>query len=334
MVSLKDVAQHAGVSASTVSRVLSNKPVVNENTRMRVMDAVRLLDYRPNELAKSLKLGRSNTIALMVPSIQNLIFPSIARGVEDAARKAGYTVILCNTDEDVEEEKRYITRLRTRFIDGFIVASMMPNSDHIRKLWQEGFPVVLTSRIYDDTIDAVGIDNEGAAYDATQYLIRAGHKRIAFAMGREEIPLYMDRYKGYCRALRDGGLPYDEELVIHETSGTGSFYYLIRNLLKKGIQPDAVLASSDPKAFVVMRALHDAGLNIPGDVSVMGIDNVETSAQIEPPLSTVAQPLYEIGALAANKLIRQIHHKEKTGKLAEPQVDILKTDLIIRKSTR
>ena len=162
MVSLKDVAMEAGVSASTVSRVLSNNPVVNEITRQRVMDAVRLLDYRPNELAKSLKLGHSNTIALMVPSIQNLIFPTIARGVEDTARKAGYTVILCNTDEDVEEEKRYITRLRTRFIDGFIVASMMPGSDHIRKLWQEGFPVVLTSRIYDDTIDAVGIDNEGA----------------------------------------------------------------------------------------------------------------------------------------------------------------------------
>ena len=194
--------------------------------------------------------------------------------------------------------------------------------------------MVLTSRIYDDTIDAVGIDNEGAAFDATRYLIRSGHKRIAFAMGREEIPLYMDRHKGYRRALESAGLPYDEQLVIHETGGTGSFYYLMRNLLRNGIQLDAVLASSDPKAFVVMRALHDAGLSIPDDVSVMGIDNVETSAQIEPPLSTVAQPLYEIGALAATKLIRQIHHKEKTGELAPPQVDILKTELIIRKSTR
>ncbi len=334
MVSLKDVAEHAGVSASTVSRVLGNKPVVNENTRERVMDAVRLLDYKPNELAKSLKLGRSNTIALMVPSIQNLIFPAIVRGAEDTARKAGYTVILCNTDEDVEEEKRYITKLRTRLVDGFIVASMLPGSDHIRKLWREGFPVVLTCRIYDDTIDAVGIDNEAAAYDATQYLIRVGHRKIAFAMGREEIPLYTDRYKGYRRALESAGIPFDEELVIHETNGTASFYYLFQNLIKKGVKPDAVMSSSDPKAFVVMRALHDMGLSIPGDVSVMSIDNVEASSQIEPPLSTVSQPLYEIGALAANKLIRQIQHKERTGKLAPPQVDILKTELIIRKSTR
>ncbi|NLV58335.1 MAG: LacI family transcriptional regulator [Clostridiales bacterium] len=334
MVSLKDVAEHAGVSPSTVSRVLSEKPVVNENTRIRVMDAVRFLDYKPNELAKSLKLGRSNTIALMVPSIQNMIFPAITRGVEDTAKKAGYTVILCNTDEDVEEEKRYITRLRTRFIDGFIVASMLPGSDHIRKLWREGFPVVLTCRIYDDSIDAVGIDNETAAFEATQYLIRGGHKKIAFALGREEIPLYRDRFAGYRRALDSAGLPYDEELVIRETIGTGSFYFLTQNLIKRGTRPDAILASSDPKAFVVMRALHDAGLSIPDDVSVMGIDNVETSSQIEPPLSTVAQPLYEIGALAASKLIRQIQHKEKTGKLAPAQVDILKTDLIIRKSTR
>ncbi len=334
MVSLKDVAQYAGVSASTVSRVLGNKPVVNENTRERVMDAVRLLDYKPNELAKSLKLGRSNTIALMVPSIQNQIFPAITRGVEDTARKAGYTVILCNTDEDVEEEKRYITRLCTRFVDGFIVASMLPGSEHIRKLQREGFPVVLTCRIYDDTIDAVGIDNETAAFDATQYLLRVGHKKIAFALGRQEIPLYMDRYKGYRRALESAGIPYDDELVLRETTGTGSFYHLIQSMLRRGLRPDAVLASSDPKAFVIMRALHDAKLSIPGDVSVMGIDNVEASAQIEPPLSTVSQPLYEIGALAASKLIRQIQHKEKTGKLAPPQVDILKTELIIRKSTR
>ncbi len=334
MVSLKDVAIHAGVSASTVSRVLANIPVVSESTRIRVMESVRLLDYQTNELAKSLKIGHTNTIALMVPSIQNLIFPAIVRGVEDTARKAGYTVVLFNTDEDMEEEKRSIARLRARFIDGLIVATMMPDSDHIRKLRREGFPVVLTCRIYDDTIDAVGIDNEGAAYDAVRYLIGSGHKRIAFAMGRDEIPLYQERFRGYCRALFEAGLPYDEHLVVRETNGTGSFYHLMLNLIKDEVAFDAVFSSSDPKAFVIMRALHDAGLKIPGDVSVISIDNVETSSQIEPPLSTVSQPLYDIGALAAKKLIRQIAHKIKTGALLPPQVDILKTELIIRKSTR
>lgn len=334
MANLKDVAEYAGVSPSTVSRVLSNKSYVSEKTRQKVMAAVRYYDFSPNALAKSLKMGRSNTIAMMVPSIQNLIFPVIVRGVEDTARRMGYTVILCNTDENMEVEKSYINKLRTRWIDGFIVASMMPDSDHIRALKDEGFPVVLTCRSYGNDMDAVIIDNQQAAFEATSYLIRSGHHRIALAMGRQEIPIYADRYKGYCQALEHHNLPYDEQLVIHESNGTSSFHYLIQNMLASGILPDAILATSDPKAFVVMRALHDAGIKVPQDISVMGIDNVEISSLIEPPLSTISQPLYNIGVLAAKKLVAQIQHKEKFGELSAPQVDVLKTDLIIRKSTR
>lgn len=334
MANLKDVAEYAGVSPSTVSRVLSNKSYVSEKTRQKVMAAVRYYDFSPNALAKSLKMGRSNTIAMMVPSIQNLIFPVIVRGVEDTARRTGYTVILCNTDENMEVEKSYINKLRTRWIDGFIVASMMPDSDHIRALREEGFPLVLTCRSYGSDIDAVIIDNEQAAFEATSYLIRTGHQKIALAMGRQELPIYAERYKGYCNALNKYNLPYDEQLIIHETNGTASFHYLIQNMLGAGIHPDAILATSDPKAFVVMRALHDAGLKIPDDISVMGIDNVEISSLIEPPLSTVSQPLYNIGVLAAKKLIAQIQHKEKHGAPGPPQVDVLKTDLIIRRSTR
>ena len=334
MVGLKDVAKYAGVSASTVSRVLAGKSYVNEETRQRVMEAVRALDYRPNALAQSLKMGNSNTIALMIPSIQNLIFPDITRGVEDAARRAGYTVVLCNTDEDVEVEKNYINKLRTRLIDGFIVASAMPNTTHITRLREEGFPVVLTSRHYSDDIDAVIVDNVQAAYNATKYLIRTGHKRIAIALGRVELPIYAHRLEGYRKAIEESGLPFDESLVIHETTGTSSFYSLTMDMLKRQGKPDAIFASSDPKAYVIMRALHDAGLRIPEDVSVMGMDNVEMSSLVEPPLSTVAQPLYEIGRLAAQKLFKQIAYKEQTGKLAPPQIDVLPTDLIIRKSTR
>ncbi|MFV0413365.1 MAG: LacI family DNA-binding transcriptional regulator [Oscillospiraceae bacterium] len=334
MTNLRDVAEYAGVSMSTVSRVLSNKSYVNEQTRQKVLDAVRFLDYSPNVLAKSLKMGRTNTIALMVPSIQNLIFPDIVRGAEDMARKNGYTVILCNSDEDTEVEKGYINKLRNRWIDGFIVASMMPNSQHIINLQKEGFPLVLTCRYYGSDIDAVVVDNEKASFDATSYLIRSGHKKIAFAMGRSELPIYIERFAGYRLALEQNGIAFDEKYVIHETNGTGSFYYLTQNMLKSGLKPDAIFATSDPKAYVIMRALHDMGVNIPGEISVMGFDNVELSSLVEPPLSTVSQPLYDIGALAAKKLFRQIQHKEKHGELAPPQVDVLNTDLIIRKSTR
>lgn len=334
MVGLKDVAEYAGVSASTVSRVLAGKSYVNENTRQKVWAAIKVLDYRPNALAQSLKNGSSNTIALMIPSIQNLMFPDIVRGVEDAARKAGYTVVLCNTDEDIEVEKRYIDTLRTHLIGGFIVASMTSGSRHILRLRDEGVPVVLTSRAHGEDIDAVIIDNERAAFDATTYLLRTGHKKIALALGRTKLPIYVERLEGYQRALRQAGVPYDEALVMRETNGAASFYTLVRRLLKSGAKPDAIFATSDPKAFVVMRALYDEGLRIPEDISVIGLDNVEMSALVEPPLSTVSQPLYEIGKLAAQKLFAQIRYKEEHDCLPPPQIDVMQTELIIRKSTR
>lgn len=330
MTNMKKVAEDAGVSVSTVSRVLSGSDCVKEKTRVRVLEAVNRLNYQPNILAKGLKLGYTNTIALMVPSIENQIFPVIARGVEDIARKNGFTVILCNTDEDVNVEKEYINKLKTRLTDGFIVASMLPGSEHIRALCDEGFPIVLTCRYYDDKISAVVIDNYRAAYDAVSYLIKTGHKRIALATGRLELSIYQNRYQGYIDALKDHGLEIEPELIIHETNGTNSFYYLTQKILKEDPAIDAIFASSDPKAIVVMRAIQDLGLKIPDDISVLGFDNIEMSALVEPPLSTVSQPLYEIGALATKKLIEMIKGKGAV----KPSIDFLKTDLIIRKSTR
>lgn len=335
MTNIKDVAAMAGVSASTVSRVLSGKSYVNAQTRQRVLEAVKQMDYSPNVLAKSLKMGRSNTIALMVPSIQNLIFPDITRGVEDTARKNGFTVVLCNTDEDVEIEKSYINKLKKRWIDGFIVCSMMPGSDHIRVLRDEGFPLVVVSRCSkEDHLDAVIVDNYQAAYNAVNYLIRTGHRRIALALGREEVILYRERCEGYLAALRDNQIPIEENLIMRETNGNNSFYYLTKSMLAGDAWPDAIFATSDPKAIVILHALHDVGVRIPEDISVLGFDNVYMSALVEPPLSTVAQPLYEMGVVAATKLINQIKFKDKTGLLPAPAVDILNTDLVIRKSTR
>jgi Transcriptional regulators len=330
MNNLKDVAAHAGVSCSTVSRVLAGKSCVNEKTKMKVLEAVNVLNYHPNALAKGLKMGRTNTIALMIPSIENQIFPSITRGVEDTARKSGFTVILCNTDEDMEVEKEYIDKLKTRWVDGIVVASMLPDSDHIRELSAGNFPVVIANRYYDETISAVGIDNYQAAYDAVSYLIKSGNKNIAIASGRMELSIYERRYQAYIDALKDNGMDIDPELIIQETNGTNSFYYLTQRLIKSGKHFDAVFATSDPKAIVVMRAIKDLGLKIPEDISVLGFDNIEMSALIEPPLSTVSQPLYEIGALAAKKLIKIINGKAST----EPCLDLLKTELLIRKSTR
>lgn len=333
---LKQVAELAGVSISTVSRVLNGKSYVNEDTRQAVLKAVRETNYQPNALAKGLKMGRSNTICLMIPSIENLMFPKLTRGVEDTARKNGLTVFLCNTDEDTAIERIYINSMKTRCIDGFIVCSLASDAVHIRSLRAEGYPTVLVNRFDESDIgkvDTVSSDNFQIGYDATQYLIRTGHKRIAIAHGREELMLYRERLRGYRKALEDNGMEYREENVMRETTGHTSFYYMTKELMARDPRPDAIFCSSDPKAFVVMHALHDLNLRIPQDVAVMGVDNVSMATMVEPPLSTMSQHLYDMGAAAANCLIRQIEYKEKYGELPKPERIIFSADLIVRRST-
>lgn len=337
MTNIKAVAELAGVSATTVSRVLSGKSYVSEETKAKVMEAIQKTGYSPNVLAKGLKMGRSNTIALMVPDIQNLIFPMITRGVEDTARKNGFTIILCNTDEDSEVEKNYINKMKARLADGFVVCSMLPNSNHIRTLRSEGFPLVLVNRFYqrdEGKIDIVTVDNYKSAYNAVKYLIRTGHQKIALALGRDTLSLYSERLRGYRAALEDNGIPFREELVMRETTGSESFYNLTRTLMESEYRPDAIFSTSDPKAFVILHALHEMGIKIPQEVSLLGFDNVTLSAMVEPPLSTVAQPFYEMGVIATNNLIRQIRYKEEKGVLPPPSKEVLSTDLIVRGSTR
>lgn len=255
---LKQVAAVAGVSVSTVSRVLNGKSYVNEETRKIVTEAIRKTNYQPNALAQSLKMGRSNTICLMIPSIENLMFPKLTRGVEDEARKNGMTVFLCNTDEDAAIEKSYLETMKQRWIDGFIVCSLSSDAPHIRSLRDEGYPLVLVNRFEESDIgkvDTVTSDNFQIGYDATRYLARIGHKRIAIVCGREELLLYRERLRGYRKALSDSGLPEREEYLLRESGGSNGFYYQIRELAEQGQLPDAIFCTSDPKAFVVMHAL-------------------------------------------------------------------------------
>jgi LacI family transcriptional regulator len=328
---IKMVAERAGVSISTVSRVLSDKQFyIKEDTKEKVLAAVSELGYSPNVLAKGLKGGRSNHIALLVPNIENEMFPPIIKGVEDFVRKKGYNVVLCNIDEDMEIEKYYINKLRQNLVDGFIVCSMLENAEHIRQLHKDGFPVVLVSRYYKDNINAVIIDNYQAAYDATNYLIRTGNKRIAIVIGRTELNIYGQRLEGYKEAIKNAKLEYDEQLVIFETSGDNGLYQAITELLRKGTKIDAIFATSDPKAIVTMKAVTDFGLKIPEDISVLGFDNIKVSTLLNPPLSTVSQPFYEMGNLAAKKIINIIDGNGPS----EPVIDVLNTEIIIRKTTK
>jgi LacI family transcriptional regulator len=328
MVTIKDVARRAGVSSSTVSRTLSGKIPVDEKTRERVLAAVKELNYQPNALAKGLKEGRTGTIGLIVPNICNPVFPLVSRGVEDTARKHGYTVVLCNTDEDIDIEKDYILKLQKKWVDGIILATSGRQNHHILELKDTSLPMVLLIRKLGDEVDAVVIDNKKAAFDAVTFLIRSGHKRIAIVNGDQKLSLYRERFQGYLQALKEAGLDYDPDLSL-EIPDHADCYDSITGHLKAKQLPDAVFAVSDPLALHVMRAIKDAGYRIPEDISVMGFDNLQFSPYLDPPLTTVNQPLYKMGAAAAERIITLIE-----GKPAAPIVQVMDTELVIRKSTK
>ncbi len=330
MATIKDVAQLAQVSTSTVSRVLGGKSVVEEETRRRVQEAMEKLNYRPNPLARALREKHTNTFALLVPGIENQIWPLVARGVENVARKNDYSVILCNTDNDVHVEKQYVARLQRQWVDGIIIAPAQDDEPYLRALADSGFPVVQVIRGLEKGMDSVIIDNFRIAYDAVEYLYKTGHKHIAIASGRQELNIYRRRLEGYRAAVRDLGLEQDERLVIQEIKELNNLYRLTRQRLEEGVPIDAVVATSDPKAIVVMRAIRDAGKRIPEDISVIGMDDIETSSFFEPRLTTMAQPFIQIGELAAQKLIFHIRHPESH----MPVTDVLHHELIIRKSTK
>ncbi|HHW01762.1 MAG TPA: LacI family transcriptional regulator [Thermoanaerobacterales bacterium] len=330
MVTIKEVAERAGVSTSTVSRALSGKIPVNDETKQKVLQAVKELNYQPNVLAQGLKDGKSRTLGLIIPNVRNLVFPAAIRGIEDTAKKHGYTVVLCNTDEDVETEKFYIDNLRRRLIDGFIFSTARPGHEHLLELKREGFPVVFLIRQMGEDVDAITVDNYNGAYDATKYMLSRGLKNIAFINGHMDIFLYQQRFEGYKKALKEAGIPFKEELVVHGIYGWEDGYKAMTDLLKKGYEIDGVFATSDPKAIGVIRAIKDFGLKVPDDISVIGFDNSDMAPLLDPPLTTVSQPFYEMGVKACERLIKIIEAKRKP----KAKVEVMPCELIIRNSVK
>lgn len=329
MSNINDVAQLAGVSASTVSRALSGKIPVDSDTKQRVLKAVKQLNYCPNVLAKGLKEGKTYTIGLIIPNIRNPIFPAVARGVEDMARKYGYTVILCNTDENIQVELDYVEKLRKRWVDGLIFATATSESTHILQLFNEGFPVMLLVRRMEEMLHAVVVDNFTAAYEATKLLILRNCKNIALISGNPKVDVYRERLKGFIKAHGDFGMSIDENLVIQGVSGAREGYAACRYIIEKGMKFDGVFATSDRKAIGSIKALKDNNIRVPEDVKVVGFDDLETTEMFEPPLTTMSQPTYEMGALAMEKLVKIMNSKRKSKVFVEK----LSAQLIIRDTT-
>lgn len=330
-VSIKDVAKLAGVSVSTVSRVLNNGTYVAPEKRNEIMKAIDTLNYSPNYFAKGLKAGSSQMIALIVPNINNPVYAMIAQGVETVARTRDYTVVLCNTDDDIQTEITQLEQLKGRNVDGFIFASATTASYHIQSLMAEGIPVVEVMRASSDA-NAVTVDNFKIGYNATEYLLRHGHRKIFNLTGNPKVGSFRIRTEGYRSAMKE----FSAEccVVFAETENIEAQSRCLEKAFQEKGVPDGVFCANWLRAIAAYKTAKRMGLRIPEDFSVISVDDLEFTEYLNPALTTIAQPFYEMGKRAAEMMIEMIASKENPEEHGELTQIIMPTKLIVRDSVR
>lgn len=328
---IRDVAQRAGVGVATVSRVLNGTGYVKAETRERVLEAAAALGYVPSQLARGLVRHLSDTVGLVIPDITNPFFPLITRGVEDAASEAGYTVFLCNTDNDPALEAHDVQKLRERRVDGIIFVGTTERRESVDRLLADGIPVVVMDRqLGHADVDTVLVDNRWGALAACRHLIELGHRRIAHAAGHQSTRTGQDRHEGYREALEEAGIAYDPAAVVWGDFTYESGFRVGQVLLGRYPRPTAIFAGNDLIALGVIRAAEEAGIAVPDDLSVVGFDDIQMSAVVRPGLTTVRQPAREMGRLAMAMLLERI-----SGKAAGPgRRHVSQPELIVRGTTR
>lgn len=329
---LKDVAKKVGVHPSTVSRVLSGKAdqySITKKTQDIIFQAARELNYTPNEMARSLRLKKSNTIGLVIPDISNAFFAGIARSIEIESYNLGYRLVVCNTDEDQDKEINLVETLLRRKIDGLILAPVQDCDKHIRELENDQFPLVLVDRYFEDIkTNAVVTDNEGDAYKATEHFIQLGHHRIAFVCGRRAIYTTKGRLIGYKQALEHHNIPIMDELITGNGFTFEAGLGAMKQLLKLPQKPTAVLVGGNVITVGVLEAIHNENLSIPKDISVIGFNDMMLTAYLCSPLTTITHPLEEIGKQAVALLYKaMISPNDSPGKKI-----VLPTKFMVRSS--
>ena len=333
MTSIKDVARLAGVSVTTVSHVLNKTRAVNPGTQARVMAAVRTLGYVPSAVARSLKMNATHTIGMLVPNNSNPYFAELVRAVEDACFDAGYALLLCNTDDDVERQKVYLDVLAQKRVDGLVVASTSDDAQMSQLLAQTSIPMVLIDRaIAGLERPCVQTDHVQGGMLATNHLLALGHQRIACIGGPEQLHSSEQRVQGWQQAMRQVGMCPD--LLVYGDFSVNGGYLAMRTLLAAApaARPTAVLACNDLMAMGALRAVHEYGLRVPQDVAVVGYDDIELASYTQPPLSTVAQPVQAMAQQALAWLLQGMQ-ADKT-RPATSATQLLVPALVTRASSK
>jgi DNA-binding LacI/PurR family transcriptional regulator len=326
-----DIAKRLGISPSTVSRALSDHPDIKKETKAQVKKIAKELRYSPNQMAQSLKNNRTTTIGVIVPEIKHDFFSSAISGIEEVAYKSGYTIILCQSNESYEREVLNANLLVNHRVAGVVVSISQDTKDgeHFNDLLRRKIPLVFFDRVCNDVIASkVVIDDYRSAFDAVTYLIGKGYKKIAHFAGPKELGICKNRRIGYFDALKkvhstslNGFVRYGG---LHEQDG----YNSMNTLLKENMLPDAIFAVNDPVAIGAYQRIKEAQLNIPDDIAVMGFSNNKITSLIDPQLTTVDQPSFEMRRKSAEILINMIEDK-----FIKPMICVLDTKLIIRGST-
>lgn len=325
---IRDVARLAGVHPSTVSRALHRADLpLRDETRRRVRDAVERLEYRPSVLARGLRLQRTRTLGMLVPDITNPFFPPIIRGAEEAARERGYELVLCNTDDDPDRETASLRVLRERQADGVLIATSRMADTTVSLVRRDRFPFVLVNRGSRSTADhSVEVDNETAARVVVAHLAALGHRLIAHIAGPLSTTTGAERASGYRAAMRESGLEDGicvvEAAAYSQDAGRASAEALLAR------RPTAVFAANDLLAIGALQSLRAAGLRVPGDVSLVGVNDIPLAGLIDPPLTTMRVPQREMGEIAARMLIALLEGE----RVERPQV-MLAAELVVRGTT-
>ena len=332
-VSMADLARELGVSMTTVSRALSDHFSIGPAMKQKVLKLAKKYNYQPNRMASALRKGKSKLLGIVVPYIEGRFFPSVVHGIETAASKAGYNVIICQSNEDVAQERRNLESLLSAQVAGVLVSLSRTTLDvrHFDKLRSRGLPLVYFDRVVEgENVNAVVLDDREGGYLSTRHLIAQGCRRIAHLAGPQHLNIYKNRRQGYFDALREAGLPEDESLVVYTDMVQEQGAEGLRKLLATANPPDAVFSAGDYCALGAMQEARRQGLRIPEDLAIAGFSNEAFTVVTEPTITTVDQRCEEMGQAAVRLLLELI---ETEGAPFSPRQVSLRPELLVRQSS-